>query len=98
MNMTLLNKVRCMLLSSGLPKLCWDEGVKNAAYCINRITTSALNFNVPESLWSQNPADYSYQKIFGWAVYAYQNIGKLEPRSLKYVFLGHDENVKRYGQ
>lgn len=50
MNRTLLNKVRCILLSSGIPKLFWGEVVKTVANLINRSLTSTLNFNVPESV------------------------------------------------
>lgn len=82
MNRTLLNKVRCMLLSFGLPKLFWGEAVKTAAYLVNRTPTSALNYDIPESVWSRNLVDYSYLKFFGCAAYAHQNIGKLERRSL----------------
>ncbi|XP_022893834.1 uncharacterized protein LOC111408291 [Olea europaea var. sylvestris] len=94
MNRTVLNKVRCMLLSSGLPKIFWGEAVKTAAYLINRSPTSALNFAVPEYVWSNSPVNYSYQKVFGCTAHAHQNIGKLEPRSLKCVFLGYDKRVQ----
>ncbi|KAL2493081.1 Integrase catalytic domain-containing protein [Abeliophyllum distichum] len=96
MNRTLLNKVRCMLLSSGLPKLFWGETVVTAVYLCNRSPSSALNFKVLESVWSKRPVDYSHLKIFGCAAYAHQNIGKLEPRSLKCVLLGYGENTKGY--
>lgn len=40
--------------------------------------------------------NYSYLKVFIYATYTHRNIGKLEPKSLKSVFLGYDECVKRY--
>ncbi|GJX90956.1 retrovirus-related pol polyprotein from transposon TNT 1-94, partial [Tanacetum coccineum] len=36
MNMTLLNKVRCLLIQSGLPDSFWAEATVTAAYLINR--------------------------------------------------------------
>ncbi|GKA40987.1 retrovirus-related pol polyprotein from transposon TNT 1-94 [Tanacetum coccineum] len=36
MNMTLLNKVRCLLIQSGLPDLFWAEATVTTAYLINR--------------------------------------------------------------
>lgn len=60
---------------------------------INRSPTNALNFDVPESVWTQKPVIYSYLKTFGCATYAHQNIGKLEP---KCVFLGYAKNDKGY--
>ena len=35
MNRTLLDKVRCMLVSSGLPKLFWGEAVMTASHLVN---------------------------------------------------------------
>lgn len=40
--------------------------------------------------------DYSHLKVFGCATYAHQYIKKLEPRSIKCIFLDYDENVKGY--
>lgn len=70
--------------------------VKTVAYLVNRTPTSALNFDVSETVWFKNPVDYSHLKIFGCATFAHQNIGKLELRSLKCVFLGYGENFKGY--
>lgn len=66
-------------LSSGLPKLFQVEDVKIAAYLVNRTLTSALNFDVSESVWSKIPANCSHLKVFDCATYAHQSIGKLEP-------------------
>jgi len=35
MNMTLLERVRCMLLGAGLPKSFWGEAVTTTAYLID---------------------------------------------------------------
>ncbi|XP_022851034.1 uncharacterized protein LOC111372852 [Olea europaea var. sylvestris] len=75
---------------------CLGEAVKTATYLINQSPTSALNYDVPESVWTQKPVTYSYLKTFGCAAFTHQNIGKLEPRSVKCVFLGYAENVKGY--
>jgi len=88
MNRTLLDKARCMLFSSGLSKAFWGEGIVTAAYLVNRCPSSALEFKTPEEVWSNKPPDLSNLKTFGCAAYAHQSIGKLEPRSIKCVFLG----------
>ncbi|MQL05556.1 transposase, partial [Escherichia coli] len=36
MNRTILERVRCMLLSAGLPKSFWGEAAATAVYLINR--------------------------------------------------------------
>ncbi|KAG8486248.1 hypothetical protein CXB51_019547 [Gossypium anomalum] len=45
---------------------------------------------------SGNPANYSDLKIFGCPAYAHVDNGKLEPRSIKCVFLGYKAGVKGY--
>ncbi|KAG8481971.1 hypothetical protein CXB51_026890 [Gossypium anomalum] len=50
----------------------------------------------PQEVWSGNPANYSDLKIFGCPAYAHVDNGKLEPRSIKYVFLGYKAGVKGY--
>ncbi|KAG8503399.1 hypothetical protein CXB51_001318 [Gossypium anomalum] len=50
----------------------------------------------PQEVWPGNPANYSDLKIFGCPAYAHVDNGKLEPRSIKYVFLGYKAGVKGY--
>ncbi|KAG8492178.1 hypothetical protein CXB51_009620 [Gossypium anomalum] len=50
----------------------------------------------PQEVWSGNPANYSDLKIFGCPAYAHVDNGKLEPRSIKCVFLGYKAGVKGY--
>lgn len=58
MNRIILEKVRCMLLSSGLPKIFWGKAVKTASYLINRSPSSAIHFKTPEEMWSGKPVDF----------------------------------------
>ncbi|KAL0399859.1 UNVERIFIED_CONTAM: Retrovirus-related Pol polyprotein from transposon TNT 1-94 [Sesamum radiatum] len=43
MNRTLLNKVRCLLISSGLSKSFWGDALMTAAYLINRSPSVPLS-------------------------------------------------------
>ena len=47
MNRTILDKVRCMMFSSGVRKVLWGEVVMTAVYIINRTPTSALDGRTP---------------------------------------------------
>ncbi|WJX45134.1 E3 ubiquitin-protein ligase upl4 [Trifolium repens] len=47
MNMTLLERVRCMLLGAGLPKSFWGEAVNTAAYLINRCPSIGIDLKTP---------------------------------------------------
>ena len=47
MNRTLLDRVRCMLHSSGLSKHFWGETVMIVCYLVNRTASSAIDFKTP---------------------------------------------------
>ncbi|KAG8492942.1 hypothetical protein CXB51_012660 [Gossypium anomalum] len=74
----------------------WAEAASTACYLINQSLSMAIEKKTPQEVWSSNPADYSDLKIFGCHVYATVNNGKLEPRSIKCVFLGYKVGVKGY--
>lgn len=56
-NRTIINKVRAMLISSGLPKALWGEAVLAATYIYNRTPHSSLEgFITPyEARYGQKP-------------------------------------------
>ncbi|KAG8499626.1 hypothetical protein CXB51_006086 [Gossypium anomalum] len=95
-NRTIMEKVRCMLSNANLPKSFWAEAASTACFLINRSPSVAIEKKTPQEVWSGNPANYSDLKIFGCPAYAHVNNGKLEPRSIKCVFLGYEAGVKGY--
>ena len=95
-NRTLLKRTRCILISASLPKVFWAEAMTTIAYLINRCPSTTLNFKTPEEVWSGHPLDYSRLKIFGCNAYAHVRQDKLEPRALKFIFLGYLEGVMAY--
>ena len=96
MTRTLLNKVRCLLIQSGLPDSFWAEATVTAAYLINMSPSTALEKKTPMELWLGYPANYEMLKIFGCVAYSHVNQGKLKPRAIKCIFLGYPEGVKGY--
>ena len=94
MNKTLVEKVRCMLIYSKLPKTLWVEALNTACYLVNRSPSTAIDCKTPMELWSGRMADYTKLRIFGWTAYAHVKQGKLELRALKCRFLGYPEGVK----
>lgn len=62
---SLVERARCMLLGSGLPKYLWTEALRSAAYIVNRSPTSALNGQVPANLWYGSKQDLSKLRVFG---------------------------------
>ncbi|KAG8472774.1 hypothetical protein CXB51_034669 [Gossypium anomalum] len=68
-------------------------------YCIfliNQSPSVAIEKKTPQEVWFGNPANYSDLKIIGCLAYAHVDNGKLEPRSIKCVFLGYKAGVKGY--
>ncbi|KAL1536649.1 Retrovirus-related Pol polyprotein from transposon TNT 1-94 [Salvia divinorum] len=51
MNRTLMERVRCMMLGSGVPKKFWREAVTTAATLINKCPSSAIDFDTPDLRW-----------------------------------------------
>lgn len=96
MNRTILNRVRCMLSSSGLPKTFWAEAVSTSMYLINRTPSSAIQMKTPIEMWSGVPAEYEELRVFGSLCYAHIDQGKLEPRAERCVILGYPEGTKGY--
>ena len=52
-NRTLLDMVRCMLVSSSLPVFLWGEALKTTVYIFNHVPSKSVS-KTPYELWSQN--------------------------------------------
>ena len=53
MNRTLIEKVRCMRLQVGLPKIFWVDTIDTVAYLVNRSPHTKLNERIIEEMWSR---------------------------------------------
>lgn len=91
MNRTLLEKVRCLLFTSSLPKSFWGEALSTAAYLINHSPSFALDLKSPLEVWHNRKPDLNHLRIFGCAAYAHTREGKLDPKSIKCIFLGYQQ-------
>nr|GEZ90109.1 retrovirus-related Pol polyprotein from transposon TNT 1-94 [Tanacetum cinerariifolium] len=78
MNRTLMDKVRCLLIQSGLPKTFWAEAACTAAYLINRSPSTSIEKKTHMEMWSGHPSDYGMLRTFGCVAYSYVQQGKLE--------------------
>ncbi|KAL2235906.1 UNVERIFIED_CONTAM: Retrovirus-related Pol polyprotein from transposon TNT 1-94 [Sesamum indicum] len=96
MNRTLLDKVRCLLISSGLPKTFWGETVLTAAHLINLSPFVPLLGKTPDFMWYGKIPDMSSLRIFGYAAFVLQDSDKLDPKSVKCIFIGYPETIKGY--
>ncbi|KAG8488518.1 hypothetical protein CXB51_016434 [Gossypium anomalum] len=82
-----MKKVRCMLSNANLPKSFWAEAASTACFLINQSPSVVIEKKSPQE---------SDLKFFGCPAYAHVDNGKLEPRSIKCVFLGYKTGVKGY--
>ncbi|GKF70724.1 retrovirus-related pol polyprotein from transposon TNT 1-94 [Tanacetum coccineum] len=69
MNRTLIDKVRCLLIQSGLPKSFWAEVTCTVAYLINRSPSRVIEKKTPMEMWSGHPSYYEMLRIFGYVAY-----------------------------
>ena len=100
----MLEVARSLMFSTNVPKLFWGEAVLTAAYLINRMPSRVLKFQTPcQTLLKSFPITRLIStvspKIFGCSVFVHinqQHRSKLDPRSLKCIFLGYSSNQKGY--
>ena len=99
-NRIIVDKVRTMLLESGLPKTLWAEALMCAVYTKNRSPTKGNpDFKSPfEMLFGKLPS-FSRLKCFGTIAFRLDKSvskRKLDPKSKPYVFVGYANNSKAY--
>jgi hypothetical protein len=93
----LLEVARSLLFTMNLPKPYWGDAVLAAAYLINRMPLKTLNFKSPLEVLLGTTSYTVPPKIFGCVCFVHKrNAGKLEPRSLKCVFVGYSGTKKGY--
>ena len=98
-NRTLVERMRAMLKTTGLPKTYWAEATKTAYYIINRSSSTAIEMKTPMEMWTSKPTNYSSLYIFRCPVCVMYNDTKrtkLDPKSRKCIFLGYADRVKGY--
>ena len=93
LNRTLLEKVRAMLHSSGLPKFLWGEAVNHAVYLKNRTGTKALDGKTPYEVFYGVKPNLKGLPEFGTRVWVHNPDGtKLDGRSVIRRWVGFDED------
>lgn len=99
LNKTILCKVRCMLVESGLPKNVWAEAVNTAVYIINRSPASAVQFKIPEEIWCGKEVSVRHLRVFGSKCVIHipkQSRKKLDQSGQEGVFVGYSQTQKAY--
>jgi hypothetical protein len=94
LNSTLLTRMRCLMLESGLPDTHWREAAEMAMYQRNRCPVRHLSVTPFQALTGQVP-DLSGMRVFGCKVYVRvepHKRSKLEPTSEIGWLLGYDRS------
>ncbi|RDX91193.1 hypothetical protein CR513_26854, partial [Mucuna pruriens] len=77
-----------ILSQMSIPNVYWEEVVLTATYLIHRLLTRVLN---------AYQVVYLPSRVFGCVAFVHSHnphCGKLDPRSVKYVFIGYPSNKK----
>ena len=100
---TIINKVRCLLISGGVPPFLWSEALLCAVYLINRTPHMGKNGSIPFTRWfgtNVKKLDVTNLRVFGCAAYAVLppalRDGKMAPVSIAGVMVGYSEDHKGY--
>ena len=96
LNKTLFEKARCILLQAKMSKVFWTKALHTASHTVNQSPASRIDFKTSNEVWSGEPFNYSYLRIFGCPVYHHVIKGKLERRAKKAIFVGFVDRVKGY--
>ena len=98
LNRTLITMAKAMLFDSGLPQRFWGEAVTTANYIRNRLAIGP-NGMTPEEAFTKEKPSISHMRAFGCLAYAFQaseTRKKLDPNSIKTVFVGYEESTRQY--
>ncbi|GJV73070.1 retrotransposon protein, putative, ty1-copia subclass [Tanacetum coccineum] len=98
-NRTLLDMVRSMMSQTTLPKSFWDYALETAARILNMVPTKKVE-KTPYEVWHGQAPKLSYLKVWGCEALVKRDTltkpDKLEPRSIKCIFVGYPKEIMRY--
>ena len=99
-NRHLLETARVRLFQMHVPKHFWADAVSTAYFLINKMPSSVLNWETPyHQLFPNNPLFPIEPKVFGCICFIRDvcpQVSKLDPKSLKCIFLGYSCVQKGY--
>ena len=94
---TLLNIIRSLLISSGLPRTMWGEAMQHAVWLYNRTPHAGIAFRTPYELRFGKPADLTGLHPFGSVCFVKdQDASKLGSRAVECRWLGFDPTSNGY--
>ncbi|PIL29342.1 hypothetical protein GSI_09393 [Ganoderma sinense ZZ0214-1] len=95
LNRTIMEKVRAMLIASGLPRFLWGEAVMHAVYLKNRTSMKALGGRTPFEAATGKVPDVSGIPEWGCQVWVHDTAsGKVGVRAQPARWVGFDHQSK----
>jgi hypothetical protein len=94
-NLTLMNKTRCLLAQSGLNDSMWGEALLAATFLYNRTPHTSLGFKTPYEIFHGKMPNIGYIKTWGSITYYHPNTkykNKLQPRKNRAILIGYSDH------
>jgi len=91
MNITLIERIRCMLSEAKLPKHFWGEELYTAMHVIMSPAV-ALNGEVSDNIWFGKNVRYDHLRVFGCKAYVHvqkNERSKLDAKTRQCIFIGY---------
>lgn len=98
-NRSIEESVKAVLHDQDLPKFVWGEVTKAIVYIQNRCPHKSLDNKTPKGLFTRKNPSVDHLRIFGCPVYIHipkEERKKLDPSSIKGIFVGYSNSSKAY--
>ncbi|CAL5342497.1 unnamed protein product [Camellia sinensis] len=92
MNKTLVERVRCLLSQTQLPRSFWGEALSTIVHVLNLTPCVPLQFDVPDRVWTGKDVSYGHLRIFGCKAFVHipkDERSKLDMKTRQCIFLGY---------
>jgi hypothetical protein len=99
MNMTLMEKSRCMISGVGLGQEFWAEAMGTTCYLVNQSPSSTLDEKNPYKVWTSKKPSLTHLGIFGCDACVQvpkEKKSKLDKKDKKCIFIGYKDSLKGY--
>lgn len=96
MNLTSIEKVRCMLSNANLCNQFWAKALSYITFIMNKFPCSGVEYQTLIEVWLGSHISYdNVHKFSCWAC-CHARDEKIDPRTRKALFMGSSERVIRY--
>lgn len=98
-NRSIEENVKTILHDQDLPKFMWGESTKTTIYIQNRCSHRSLDKKTSKEVFAGKKPSVDHLRIFGCLVYIHiqkDKRKKLEPSSVKGIFVGYSNSSKAY--